>query len=202
MVATSGTRGPGHGTRGSRNPRTSADSVRSSNLLSARAGCMGFAWRTPSLSWSASGDQSPGLGWGRELPLLVGLDAIVLTGAVLTAVHHADVVAHRVGEPFGPLVVAVAVIEVGLIVTLMVSPAGRRPRHRPVTRCSPAGRRIGRGNSSRACGSRSCRAMPGVPDWCSSANREASVGGTLPSAKRRQVSSWMWCQRASWSESR
>jgi Ca2+:H+ antiporter len=38
-------------------------------------------------------------------------------------VHHAEVVAHRVGEPFGSLVLAVAVtvIEVGLIVTLMVS---------------------------------------------------------------------------------
>jgi Ca2+:H+ antiporter len=42
---------------------------------------------------------------------------------VLAAVYHAEVVAHRVGEPFGALVLAVAVtvIEVGLIVTLMVS---------------------------------------------------------------------------------
>jgi Ca2+:H+ antiporter len=42
---------------------------------------------------------------------------------VLAAVHHAEVVAHRVGEPFGSLVLAVAVtlIEVGLIVTLMVA---------------------------------------------------------------------------------
>jgi Ca2+:H+ antiporter len=46
-----------------------------------------------------------------------------LAGAVLAAVHHAEVVAHRVGEPFGSLVLAVAVtvIEVALIVTLMVS---------------------------------------------------------------------------------
>lgn len=45
-----------------------------------------------------------------------------LVGAVLAAVHHAEVVAHRVGEPFGSLVLAVAVtvIEVGLIVTLML----------------------------------------------------------------------------------
>ena len=37
--------------------------------------------------------------------------------------HHAEVVAHRVGEPFGSLLLAVAVtvIEVALIVTLMVS---------------------------------------------------------------------------------
>jgi Ca2+:H+ antiporter len=51
------------------------------------------------------------------------LVALVLVGAVLAAVHHAEVVAHRVGEPFGSLVLAVAVtvIEVALIVTLMVS---------------------------------------------------------------------------------
>ena len=44
-----------------------------------------------------------------------------LVGAVLSAVHHAEVVAHRVGEPVGSLVLAVAVtvIEVGLIVMLM-----------------------------------------------------------------------------------
>ena len=49
--------------------------------------------------------------------------ALFLAAAVLAAVHHAEVVAHRVGEPFGSLVLAVAVtvIEVALIVTLMVS---------------------------------------------------------------------------------
>jgi Ca2+:H+ antiporter len=46
-----------------------------------------------------------------------------LIGAVIAAVHHAEVVAHRVGEPFGTLVLAVAitVIEVALIVSLMQS---------------------------------------------------------------------------------
>lgn len=34
---------------------------------------------------------------------------LVLAGAVLAAVHHAEVMAHRVGEPFGSLVLAVAV---------------------------------------------------------------------------------------------
>ncbi len=50
----------------------------------------------------------------------------VLIGAVIAAVHHAEVVAHRVGEPFGTLVLAVAVtvIEVSLIVSLMLSNAG------------------------------------------------------------------------------
>src|SRR3954466_13981232 len=64
------------------------------------------------------------LTWGRSLPTVVELlVALVLVGAVLAAVHHAEVVAHRVGEPFGSLLLAVAVtvIEVALIVTLMVS---------------------------------------------------------------------------------
>lgn len=62
--------------------------------------------------------------WGRDLPpAVVVLAACLLGGAVLAAVHHAEVVAHRVGEPFGSLVLAVAVtiIEVALIVTLMIS---------------------------------------------------------------------------------
>ena len=62
--------------------------------------------------------------WGRDLaPLVVVAVALVLAGAVLAAVHHAEVVAHRVGEPFGSLVLAVAVtvIEVALIVTLITS---------------------------------------------------------------------------------
>ncbi|WP_223166526.1 calcium:proton antiporter [Nonomuraea sp. SYSU D8015] len=65
-----------------------------------------------------------GLTWGRELPVaLVIVVALLLAGAVLAAVHHAEVIAHRVGEPFGSLVLAVAVtvIEVALIVSLMVS---------------------------------------------------------------------------------
>jgi Ca2+:H+ antiporter len=46
-----------------------------------------------------------------------------LIACVLAAVHHAEVVAHRVGEPFGTLVLALAVtvIEVGLIVSLMLA---------------------------------------------------------------------------------
>ncbi|WP_425835239.1 calcium:proton antiporter [Streptomyces fractus] len=60
--------------------------------------------------------------WGRDLPgVVVAVVAVVLAASVLAAVHHAEVVAHRVGEPFGSLVLAVAVtiIEVALIVTLM-----------------------------------------------------------------------------------
>ena len=51
---------------------------------------------------------------------------VVLIASVLAAVHHAEVVAHKVGEPFGTLVLAIAVtvIEVALIVSLMMSNAG------------------------------------------------------------------------------
>ena len=62
--------------------------------------------------------------WGSDLGgILVVLIAVVLAAAVLVAVHHAEVIAHRVGEPFGSLVLAVAVtvIEVGLIITLMLA---------------------------------------------------------------------------------
>lgn len=49
--------------------------------------------------------------------------AIVLCAAVMAAVHHAEVVAHRVGEPYGTLLLAIAVtiIEVSLIVSLMLA---------------------------------------------------------------------------------
>ena len=61
--------------------------------------------------------------WGRDAGALLALDAAALILAVMAAVHHAEVVAHRVGEPFGSLILAVAVtvIEVGLIVMIMSS---------------------------------------------------------------------------------
>lgn len=78
--------------------------------------------------------------WTTLLPLLAAValaatwgshpgDAVLvalvplLGGAIFAAVQHAEVVAHRIGEPFGSLLLAVAVtvIEVGLIVMLMTS---------------------------------------------------------------------------------
>jgi Ca2+:H+ antiporter len=49
--------------------------------------------------------------------------ALGVAGSVFAAVHHAEVVAHRIGEPYGTLVLALAVtlIEVALIVSLMVA---------------------------------------------------------------------------------
>ncbi len=48
---------------------------------------------------------------------------ILLIGSVLAAVHHAEVVAHKVGEPYGTLLLALAItiIEVALIVSLMLA---------------------------------------------------------------------------------
>ncbi len=50
------------------------------------------------------------------------LSAVALIGAVFAAVHHAEVIASKTGEPYGPLVLAIAVtiIEVGLIVSIML----------------------------------------------------------------------------------
>jgi len=54
---------------------------------------------------------------------LAVLCGAALLGAVVAAVHHAEVVAHRVGEPFGTLVfaLAVTVIEASLILSMMFS---------------------------------------------------------------------------------
>ncbi|NML21279.1 ionic transporter y4hA [Pseudoflavitalea sp. G-6-1-2] len=54
------------------------------------------------------------------MDLVMGVSLITV---VLSAVHHAEVVAHKVGEPFGTLILALAitVIEVSLIVTIMLS---------------------------------------------------------------------------------
>jgi Ca2+:H+ antiporter len=56
-------------------------------------------------------------------PVLATLCGAVLVGSVLAAVHHAEVVAHRVGEPLGTLVLALAVtaIETALILSMMVA---------------------------------------------------------------------------------
>ena len=59
----------------------------------------------------------------------MALAALLLGGAVFAAVHHAEIVALRVGEPFGSVILAVAVtvIEVALIVSIMLSaPDGGR----------------------------------------------------------------------------
>jgi len=62
--------------------------------------------------------------WGRPLNLiLITLVASALLATVVVAVHHAEVIALCVGEPFGTLVLALAVtvIEVALVIALMLS---------------------------------------------------------------------------------
>ena len=55
----------------------------------------------------------------------IALMCVLLVGMVLMAVHHAEIVAHKVGEPFGTIILAlsVTVIEVSLIISMMISKA-------------------------------------------------------------------------------
>ncbi len=76
-----------------------------------------IAW--PLIAWGLLAGNLAGLAGGWWIALL----AAGLVGAVLSAVHHAEVVAHQVGEPYGTLVLALAitVIEVALIVSMMLA---------------------------------------------------------------------------------
>jgi Ca2+:H+ antiporter len=62
---------------------------------------------------------------GGPMALVVGA---VLIATVFAAVYYAEVVTHRVGEPFGTLILAVAVtvIEVALIVSVMIAVPGEK----------------------------------------------------------------------------
>src|SRR4051812_12690439 len=104
---------------------------RTSPRRSGQAMPMAGGTKLPSVEWTIAAPAvavvALALTWGRDIstPIVVVV-GLLLAAAVLSAVHHAEVVAHRVGEPFGSLVLAVAVtvIEVALIVTLMVSGKG------------------------------------------------------------------------------
>lgn len=54
--------------------------------------------------------------------VLTAAACVVLIATVFAAVYHAELIAHRIGEPFGSLVLALAVtvIEVALIVSVML----------------------------------------------------------------------------------
>jgi Ca2+:H+ antiporter len=78
-----------------------------------------WTWLLPALSFALLvGGLVAGVG-----SLLAVVCAAALIGAVIAAVHHAEVIAHRVGEPFGTLILAVAVtiIEVSLILSIMLA---------------------------------------------------------------------------------
>ena len=78
-----------------------------------------WAWTWPVLAWVALITAAL-LGTGGIVATIAG---IVLIATVFAAVYHAEVVAHRTGEPFGTLVLALAitVIETALIVSVMLS---------------------------------------------------------------------------------
>jgi len=69
--------------------------------------------------------------FGSSLPSAVAITATVaaLVFVVLAAVYHAEVIAERVGEPYGTLILAVAVtiIEAALIISLMLGDDGPTP---------------------------------------------------------------------------
>ena len=62
-------------------------------------------------------------GWGLSTGIVTLAAAALLIPVVFAAVHHAETIAHRVGEPLGTLVLAVAVtvIEAALIVSVMLA---------------------------------------------------------------------------------
>lgn len=73
-----------------------------------------WTWLAPVLAWLVIG-----ISFGAAVSTLLLTALLIFT--VLAAVHHAELVAHRVGEPFGTflLAISVTVIELGLIITLM-----------------------------------------------------------------------------------
>lgn len=77
-----------------------------------------WAWFWPVAAWAALA----GAGVVGLTASLAAVSAVALVATVFAAVYHAELVAHRVGEPFGTLVLAVAVtvIEVALVVSVML----------------------------------------------------------------------------------
>jgi Ca2+:H+ antiporter len=78
-----------------------------------------WTWTWPALAWAIL-FMTTFLGVGGPIAAAAG---VILIGTVFAAVYHAEVVAHRVGEPFGTLVLALAVtvIETALIVSVMIA---------------------------------------------------------------------------------
>ncbi|QRM28498.1 calcium:proton antiporter [Microvirga sp. VF16] len=83
-----------------------------------------WAWTWPVVAWAVL-LTALFVGSGGPMAAVAGA---VLIATVFAAVYHAEVVAHRTGEPFGTLVLAVAVtvIEVALIVSVMVAAPGEK----------------------------------------------------------------------------
>src|SRR6516164_722367 len=78
-----------------------------------------WAWTWPALAWLVLlATFSIG-----AVGTLAAAARIALVITVFAAVYHAEVVAHRIGEPFGTIVLAIAVtvIEVALIISVMIA---------------------------------------------------------------------------------
>ena len=86
-----------------------------------------WSWAIPLGSGIVLAAKHGGLISGVAAPPVLVLAALLLLGSVFAAVHHAEIVALRVGEPFGSIVLAIAVtvIEVALVVSAMLA-AGER----------------------------------------------------------------------------
>jgi len=93
--------------------------------MSAHGSMPKSAWIFPALAFAlfvavtATGyDFVPSAGGGLFAAVLLA----ILFGTVFAAVNHAEVIAHRIGEPFGTLLLtlSVTIIEVALIATLML----------------------------------------------------------------------------------
>jgi len=90
-----------------------------------------WAWMWPALAWLVLLTTFAGVrGVG-----LAGTAGLALIATVFAAVYHAEVVAHRIGEPFGTIVLAIAVtiIEVALIISSSLP----RRRKRQISRATP-----------------------------------------------------------------
>jgi Ca2+:H+ antiporter len=66
----------------------------------------------------------PGVGFSHSAGgyVFAAVLLVILFGTVFAAVHHAEVIAHRIGEPYGTLVLtlAVTIIEVAMIASIML----------------------------------------------------------------------------------
>jgi Ca2+:H+ antiporter len=83
-----------------------------------------WSWIAPLAVLVLLGVKSAGVVPGDHFAILI-VSAVLLGAAVFAAVHHAEVLAVRLGEPFGSILLAVAVtiIEIGLIFSIMASGA-------------------------------------------------------------------------------
>src|SRR6185437_1915020 len=78
-----------------------------------------WTWLAPLIAWALLA----AVMYGLHHPGLLSALGIALVACVLAAAHHAEAIAHRVCQPFGSflLAMAVTVIDVAVIVALMLA---------------------------------------------------------------------------------